>query len=544
MFKGGYFKLPKEIKKANEQYKEISYIIKILKEVDLKTYQKIRNKGEITKLAKIHQKFYSLLQYHKDHKPLLQKIFCVFNYDSNFFMCHFEKILLWLTSPKFQTYLDTNHPYPPLLNPLWFKENIESSHFRDSTPILSYQDIPAEVAWEINLPLPRRYNAIVAFFGLSGHLALISFMIRCGASIHCLSNGKSLKIDYQIAYKTLLENKINFLIHVNYMQSKNSRKHILSLVDARVPALILLRDPLGRLKHGINHGWYKNNLTHYTLNQIKESVDRVTYEGQNKPHLDLLESAHENKNIGSLGIWEYYQTIKELRNITSVQYINMQEIVGKRTFETMKRLSKEFGFPTPKEENRKFYESKINNQYRFLLPIIFKINEKIKILIQQNICGIGLILNSNLNTISIFGGFLATKNSKDVLLNDTNSILQNNIELIPELNLDSFGMQIKIFINKNQWYEILCQPELQSYIKIKLQEYLFTLKEKIQSIESNKVAEFQILEYLKEHSETRKIYKSYFDQELIHIKSHRPDIVESWKYYQEFEKMCAEMDSC
>ncbi|ECP8677442.1 DUF2972 domain-containing protein, partial [Campylobacter jejuni] len=26
------------------------------------------------------------------------------------------------------------------------------------------------------------------------------------------------------------------------------------------------------------------------------------------------------------------------------------------------------------------------------------------------------------------------------------------------------------------------------------------------------------------------------------LKQHRPDIVASWKYYQEFEKMCKELD--
>ncbi|EJP4788091.1 DUF2972 domain-containing protein, partial [Campylobacter jejuni] len=29
---------------------------------------------------------------------------------------------------------------------------------------------------------------------------------------------------------------------------------------------------------------------------------------------------------------------------------------------------------------------------------------------------------------------------------------------------------------------------------------------------------------------------------LPYIKQHRPDIVASWKYYQEFEKMCEELD--
>ncbi len=51
-----------------------------------------------------------------------------------------------------------------------------------------------------------------------------------------------------------------------------------------------------------------------------------------------------------------------------------------------------------------------------------------------------------------------------------------------------------------------------------------------------------MLEYLKEHKDLRKIYQTYFEKEFVHIKQVRPDIVESWKYYQEFERMCAELD--
>lgn len=35
-------------------------------------------------------------------------------------------------------------------------------------------------------------------------------------------------------------------------------------------------------------------------------------------------------------------------------------------------------------------------------------------------------------------------------------------------------------------------------------------------------------------------YKMKFDEDLEHIKRYRPDIVESWKYYQEFLKICEE----
>ncbi|EAH9451401.1 TPA: DUF2972 domain-containing protein, partial [Campylobacter jejuni] len=37
--------------------------------------------------------------------------------------------------------------------------------------------------------------------------------------------------------------------------------------------------------------------------------------------------------------------------------------------------------------------------------------------------------------------------------------------------------------------------------------------------------------------------KNILDEDYDHIKQYRPDIVASWKYYQEFEKMCQELDS-
>ncbi|WP_300796933.1 DUF2972 domain-containing protein [Helicobacter sp. UBA3407] len=207
----------------------------------------------------------------------------------------------------------------------------------------------------------------------------------------------------------------------------------------------------------------------------------------------------------------------------------------------MTQLSQEFGFPPPKEEDRKFYESKINNQYRYLLPIIFRVNEEIKILVEQSTYNIEFILGLNLSS-SIVGGFLAINDcNKNELLNHTFSILQDNMDIISQLNLDSLGLQIKILADKKQSQEIAYQAN-HSNLKNDLQQYLFALKEKIQSIETNKVTESQVLEYLKEHKDLRKIYQTYFEKEFVHIKQVRPDIVESWKYYQEFERMCAELD--
>ncbi|EOH2345428.1 DUF2972 domain-containing protein, partial [Campylobacter jejuni] len=58
----------------------------------------------------------------------------------------------------------------------------------------------------------------------------------------------------------------------------------------------------------------------------------------------------------------------------------------------------------------------------------------------------------------------------------------------------------------------------------------------------NLLSKEKCIDYLKNKKEIRKKLKKILDEELVHIKQHRPDIVASWKYYQEFEKMCKELD--
>ncbi|EOH2507297.1 DUF2972 domain-containing protein, partial [Campylobacter jejuni] len=72
--------------------------------------------------------------------------------------------------------------------------------------------------------------------------------------------------------------------------------------------------------------------------------------------------------------------------------------------------------------------------------------------------------------------------------------------------------------------------------------FLSILNKKFIYIKKSKITTNGILWCLKKNSELKKILKKILDEELIHIKQHRPDIVASWKYYQEFEKMCKELD--
>ncbi|EKK4765815.1 DUF2972 domain-containing protein, partial [Campylobacter jejuni] len=56
------------------------------------------------------------------------------------------------------------------------------------------------------------------------------------------------------------------------------------------------------------------------------------------------------------------------------------------------------------------------------------------------------------------------------------------------------------------------------------------------------LCEKDILHYLSLDKKYRDIYLKIINYNLTTLKQHRPDIVASWKYYQEFEKMCKELD--
>ncbi|WP_416872492.1 DUF2972 domain-containing protein, partial [Helicobacter ganmani] len=47
--------------------------------------------------------------------------------------------------------------------------------------------------------------------------------------------------------------------------------------------------------------------------------------------------------------------------------------------------------------------------------------------------------------------------------------------------------------------------------------------------------------YLKSHKDLCLEAKAVFEKHLTFLASVRPDIIESWKYYQEFLAMCEEM---
>ncbi|EAK2008483.1 DUF2972 domain-containing protein, partial [Campylobacter jejuni] len=95
-----------------------------------------------------------------------------------------------------------------------------------------------------------------------------------------------------------------------------------------------------------------------------------------------------------------------------------------------------------------------------------------------------------------------------------------------------------ISINKEQ----MLSNDLIIFLKQYMFNFTIALDKKVKFLQSNLLSKEKCIDYLKNKKEIRKKLKKILDEELVHIKQHRPDIVASWKYYQEFEKMCKELD--
>lgn len=276
--------------------------------------------------------------------------------------------------------------------------------FNDTKEKLNYTTVNADIAWSLNMPLPRRYDAIIPLFGLSGLVALVVFLRKCGASIlYCHTLFLNTRQSYESTYKCLQKSHFNFIVNFDFLHTFD----LLAYLDSKVPVLMLLRDPISRLKTAVNHGGSKQKNDVFDINEaIHLAVDRIGYGDSDIPNMNVL-----NVWKSQAYIWQYNKTIKELRNSSFIHYIDMNEITQKRAFQTLKTLANRFHFPPPEEKDRKFFESKINSKFRYLLPIYFKINDNTKLLVQRRIFApkeqIDILSELKINDLNLELGFFA-----------------------------------------------------------------------------------------------------------------------------------------
>ncbi|EFN2870321.1 DUF2972 domain-containing protein, partial [Campylobacter jejuni] len=430
---------------------------------------------------------------------------------------NFDLIEEWLLSDDFkERYKKENHPYPSLLDP---------KKLNDKNEKINYHNIPAELAWEMNLPLPDNYEFVWLSSALSGHAAMTMYLELCEVNI-CKYIHHNPFIIYSNIFMQLLNNplKYNVIAYTDYTHvyvSRGDLKRFLNLLNKNKPVLYLVRDPISRLKTGLNHINLKaNRLDRFDLDTpIERVLDRETYYFESPlPTCDHIKT-----------YWIYAESFFRLNFLT--QFFKIEKI----TYLDMASIKPEYAYHTFSQLNALYHFRQISKNL-FHNTVVYDM--------LGAFLSIPLILCVDLEN---FGVNYADGKIIEILITTRQFFklhkINNYKKINPVLFKDNLPFENLIFcIPKEQFVYLENNLTLIKCIQSYLEEFISKMKVKFDLKAKCLICENQILAYLKNNQTLMRQWKKIFDQELICIKQHHPNIVASWKYYQEFEKMCKELD--
>ncbi|HEB7655978.1 TPA: DUF2972 domain-containing protein, partial [Campylobacter coli] len=498
LHKGSMFKLAKNIKKANKEFKIFKEIFNNFAKLSPNII-KIISKNKQAFLKEL-PRIQNVLKIHQDYQPILDNIFHNFNY----FIQKFNLIEEWLLSNDFnEKYKKENHPYPSLLDP---------KKLNDEKEKINYKNIPAELAWEINLPLPDNYEFVFLSAGVSGHAAMVKFLEDCNCRLFSKYShrGNNIFGAYCDQYAFLNKKGFNILTFFEYgIVDYKLKSKFIGLFNSKKRVLFLVRDPIERLKSRINH-IAPNKFAIYDFNlnsNVKEIVNVKKYYSKNGindfPDINILE------NLLTFNFFCYKLLIDFFRK-SHIFYIDMEEIKPAKAFDTMCVLADKFGFKRPVDKIN--FSHIVFDDTIGYFPMRLHVEDMI------------IIITTLLRAKQM-------RQSKEYI-NFTKEFFDK------PLKYENLG----IFLKPQEFERLKQDSKLFDVAKRYLNNFIEALEERIDLEKAKLFKEKDVLNYLKENKELRVKLKNILDKELVHIKQHRPDIVASWKYYQEFEQMCKELN--
>ncbi|MWV61537.1 DUF2972 domain-containing protein [Helicobacter saguini] len=125
-----------------------------------------------------------------------------------------------------------------------------------------------------------------------------------------------------------------------------------------------------------------------------------------------------------------------------------------------------------------------------------------------------------------------------IILTFDRIIKSEKINIMTEITNSDICNDLGLYINKNDLESLRKDKEFFNTIKDFLGEFIESIKKTIDKTEKEMLSEKELLNFFANNKEIALKIKSYLDIDLAHIKTHRPDIVESWEYYKEFERIC------
>lgn len=414
----------------------------------------------------------------------------------------------WVESGAFKEKY-ANHPYPPLLN-------------LDSIP---YESISAELAWDLNLPLPDNYKFIFLASHGVGRAATGSYLSTCGVPYFDeLQNCKSGKDRYIANYDILMcshKHSFNIITLAEYYPEHTK---FLALLKKR-PFLILVRDPISHLKTLSNHPHIWNIPSSKNYFTLQDKNFEVFSSFKKSPLNEYYMDIHISSIMPVFDKFTY-----KLIESDKTCIIQTDDIKPETAFETFKKLSYIFGFESPKRKDKHIFTTTfLQGITSYFLPIVLRVNVS-DLSTKRN-------LSSN---ITYFDILIST----DIEWNLKRVNCSNFKDITSFINLKQQAINnLCIKIEKNYFSLLQNDLLLVKKIKIYLEELLLALYTQKEISKKNLYTEQDILAYFFKNTNCRKKFKAHLDERVGYFKENHPDIVASWKYYNEFEKMCAELDS-
>ncbi|TXK60866.1 DUF2972 domain-containing protein [Campylobacter helveticus] len=361
--------------------------------------------------------------------------------------------------------------------------------------------------------LPQNYKFILFSYSVSGHFAFTKFLTLCGLKHANLAQDNYM---YYNEVKEILKNSTskNF-ISIGMYRNFTKRFNYALLLSCEAPILILLRDPISRLKTHINHGYLKkkSQFEFGLKDDISEALGEIIYDGAIKPQISSLENMFDMTSISFNYQTDLAPYLVGGGKSRQVIYIDMQELMPDKAFKTMQKLSSILNFNPPKEEDKAKFERKAWSDYTLFLPFKLLIdNQDFPKLKEKIPC---IITAEKLPN---------HKESKSLFLDEN----------------DLCYKELSINLEEKHYKLIQEDKEIKERLKSYFKEFVKVLDEKVRFRKDNAIKEQDVLDYFKANKTLALKFKNILDKELTHIKQTRPDIIQSWNYYKEFERICGE----
>ncbi|WP_454468951.1 DUF2972 domain-containing protein, partial [Campylobacter jejuni] len=386
----------------------------------------------------------------------------------------------------------------------------------DENEKINYKNIPAELAWEMNLPLPRTYHFIFITGGSCGHMAMFLYFKVLQINRNWTSTTEEEK--YKIAYNIFSASREYNIFSCQWNQI--TRK-LFYLVDAEVPLVVLLRDPIERLKSFTNH--IEKHVVKFDLTSSPEKVlVNKYYKMRNYPSLEKIDAIINTPNY-----FDIFQKVAYFKNITEIITLDIKDIIGDKCYRTFCNLSKKLNFNYPGEHLKEIFITPFVSKVMDMLPLTLMLYPAI-----QN--------GNNKDTFERPIEIIITF-KKMMLYCNQSKLLDIKKDFFPKFNWD-IQDEILFLIDKYDRDRLSNDCCLFLRTQQYLEKFMIVFEKKVKKEKEKLFDEREILNYLKHNKQIRIKLKKALHTEICFIKNINQDIIVSWRHYQEFEKMCKDLD--